>query len=140
MTYIINHQDSNEGNLLTSTDKKNPRVFSVDNGVTFSSPKSNRGAKWKHIRVKRIRKKTVDRLRAITSDELHKKMGVVAQLELVNGEVKSVVSSANLNAKKGVRQKGGVIQLGLTTKEIRAVEKKIKYIVKQANKGKYDLF
>ena len=140
MTYIINHQDSNEGNLLTSTDEKNPRVFSVDNGVTFSSPKSNRGAKWKHIRVKRIPKKTVDRLRAITSDELHKKMGVVAQLELVNGEVKSVESSANLNAKKGVRQKGGVIQLGLTTKEIRAVEKKIKYIVKQANKGKYELF
>ena len=140
MTYIINHQDSNEGNLLTSTDEKNPRVFSVDNGVTFSSPKSNRGAKWKHIRVKRIPKKTVDRLRAITSDELYKKMGVVAQLELVNGEVKSVESSANLNAKKGVRQKGGVIQLGLTTKEIRAVEKKIKYIVKQADKGKYELF
>jgi len=140
MTYIINHQDSNEGNLLTSTDEKNPRVFSVDNGVTFSSPKSNRGAKWKHIRVKRIPKKTVDRLRAITSDELHKKMGVVAQLELVNGEVQSVEPSANLNAKKGVRQKGGVIQLGLTTKEIRAVEKKIKYIVKQADKGKYELF
>ena len=140
MTYIINHQDSNEGNLLTSTDEKNPRVFSVDNGVTFSSPKSNRGAKWKHIRVKRLPKKTVDRLRSITSDELHKKMGVVAQLELVNGEVKSVESSANLNAKKGVRQKGGVIQLGLTTKEIRAVEKKIKYIVKQADKGKYKLF
>jgi len=140
MTYIINHQDSNEGNLLTSTDEKNPRVFSVDNGVTFSSPKSNRGAKWKHIRVKRIPKKTVDRLRAITSDELHKKMGVVSQLELVNGEVQSVEPSENLNAKKGVRQKGGVIQLGLTTKEIRAVEKKIKYIVKQADKGKYELF
>ena len=140
MTYIINHQDSNEGNLLTSTDEKNPRVFTVDNGVTFSSPKSNRGAKWKHIRVKRIPKKTVDRLRAITSDELYKKMGVVAQLELVNGEVKSVESSANLNSKKGVRQKGGLIQLGLTTKEIRAVEKKIKYIVKQVDKGKYELF
>ena len=33
-----------------------------------------------------------------------------------------------------------MIQLGLTAKEIKAVEKKINYILKQNKKGKYELF
>ena len=140
MTYIINHQDSNEGNLLTSTDEKNPRVFTVDNGVTFSSPKSDRGAKWKYIRVKRLPKKTIDRLSSLTSEQLHEKMGVIAQFEFADGDIKSVDPTKNINPNKGVRQKGNVIQLGLTAKEIKAVEKKINYILKQNKKGKYELF
>ncbi len=140
MTYIINHQDSNEGNLLTSTNSDNPRVFTVDNGVTFSSPKSNRGAKWKHIRVDRLPKNTVGKLKNLSSQILNQKMGVIAQFEYKDGKVFSVEPTENLNPKKGVRQSGNVVQFGLTKREIRDVEKKIKNILKQVKKGKYDLF
>ncbi len=139
MTYIINHQDSNEGNLLTSTNAENPRVFTVDNGVTFSSPKSNRGAKWKHIRVKKLPKDTIEKLQGLSSGTLYEKMGVIAQFEYVDGKVLSVNPTENINPNKGVRQSGNIVQFGLTKREIRDVEKKIKTILKQVEKGKYDL-
>ena len=140
MTNIINHKDSNEGNLLTSTDEDNPRVFTVDNGVTFSSPESDRGAIWKYIRVKKLPRKTIDRLKQITTKDLNEKLGVVAQFEFTEDKIFSVSPSKNLNPRKGVRKSGNTIQFGLTSYEIKAVKKKIDYILKQNKKGKYELF
>ena len=67
-------------------------------------------------------------------------MGVIAQFEFADGDIKSVDPTKNINPNKGVRLEGNVIQLGLTAKEIKAVEKKINYILKQNKKGKYELF
>lgn len=140
MTFIISHKDSNEGNLLTSTNMDNPRVFTVDNGVTFSSPESDKGTKWRHLRVKRLPKKTIDRLKRLTIDDLTKQLGVVTQLSVTENGVAVVEPTENLNPKKGVRQEGNIIQIGLTKSEIKTVNKKIQYILKRAKKGKYDLF
>ena len=140
ITNIINHKDSNEGNLLTSTDEDNPRVFTVDNGVTFSSPESDRGAIWKYIRVKKLPKKTIERLKGITIDDLNEQLGVVSQFEFSDNSVISVKPTKNLNPRKGVRRSENIVQFGLTKYEIKAVKKKIDYILKQNKKGKYELF
>jgi len=46
----------------------------------------------------------------------------------------------NINAKRGVRRNDNVIQLGLSKREINSVEKRIKALLKQVDKGRYDLF
>jgi hypothetical protein len=140
LTHLIKHADSNEGNLLTSTDTENPRVFTVDNGVTFSSQESNRGAKLRYIIVKRLPKKTIEGLRGITSEKLHKALGVIAEIDIKDGNIRSVDPTENINAKRGVRRNDNVIQLGLSKREINSVEKRIKALLKQVDKGRYDLF
>ena len=140
LTHLIKHVDSNEGNLLTSTDQENPRVFTVDNGVSFSSEISNRGTKWRYIMVKRLPQKTIDALRDITSEKLHKALGVIAEIEIKDGIVRSVSPTENINPKKGVRRNDNVIQLGLTKNEIKNVEYRIKNLLKKVDKGKYELF
>ena len=140
LTYLIRHSDSNKGNLLISTDKSNPRVFSVDNGVAFRSEISNRGTKWRSIQVKKLPKKTIERLRGITPEVLHKALGVVAQIEIKNGIIKSAKPSENIDAKKGVRRKEGIIQLGLTEREINMIEKRLRDLLEKVDKGKYELF
>jgi hypothetical protein len=141
LTYLIYHSDSNEGNLLISTDKSNPRVFSVDNGIAFMSKReSERGTRWRSILVKKLPRKTIARLREITPEALHKALGVVAQLEIKNGMIKPAPPTENINVKKGVRRNGNIIQLGLTAAEINAVDKRLKDLLKNVDKGKYKLF
>ena len=82
--------------MLTSTDPDNPRVFTVDNGVTFSSQESNRGTKWRYIIVKRLPKKTIEALRGITSEKLHKALGVIAQIDIKDGNIRSVDPTENI--------------------------------------------
>ena len=36
-TYLVSHNDENEGNYLISGVEDNPRVFSVDNGLAFDN-------------------------------------------------------------------------------------------------------
>ena len=98
---------------------------------SFSSPESDRGAIWKYIRVKKLPRKTIDRLKQITTKDLNEKLGVVAQFEFTEDKIFSVYPSKNLNPRKGVRKSGNTIQFGLTSYEIKAVKKKIDYIFSQ---------
>ncbi len=140
LTYLIRHSDSNEGNLLISKDKTNPRVFSVDNGVAFTSMESDRGTRWRSILVKKLPQKTIKRLREITPEALHKALGVIAQIEIKNGIITSAPPTENIDVKKGVRRKENIIQLGLTASEINSIDKRLKNLLKNVDKGKYDLF
>lgn len=140
LTYLIRHSDSNKGNLLISKDKSNPRVFAVDNGVSFMSQHSDRGTKWHKLQVKKLPAKTIERLREITPDDLNRALSVVAQFEIQNGQMKSVPATESLDEKKGVRRYGNIIQLGLTAREIHEVEKRLKDLLKKVDEGKYTLF
>ena len=140
LTYLINHSDSNKGNLLISKVKSSPRVFAVDNGVAFMSQHSDRGAEWRKIHVKNLPEKTVQRLREITPDALNRALSVVAQFEIQKDQMKPVAATESLDVKKGVRRQGNIIQLGLTDREIRDVEKRLKDLLKKVDEGKYTLF
>jgi hypothetical protein len=139
-TYLVMHNDSNTGNFLISNNKLNPRIFVPDNGFTFGSRESERGSQWRDIRVKKLPEKTVMRLRMITPEMLHQNLGVVLQLRNNSGILELTDISENLNPRKGVRIAAGVIQFGLTRKEIDGVVQRLSKLLEDIDAGRYELF
>jgi hypothetical protein len=138
-TYLIRQRDANAGNILISSDTLYPRMFSVDNGVTFDSPASNRGTEWSNMRVKRIGKATAARLEALRSEDLQA-LGVIAQFERKGGQYVAVEPTANLDPYRGVRRKGDVLQLGLTGPEINGVRQRLEWLVGRLRDGRLTTF
>jgi hypothetical protein len=139
LTYLIRHNDANEGNFLISTYEDDPRVFSVDNGLAFRSEASNRGYEWRNMRVKRLPHATVERLRAMTAGDLEA-LGVLAQFERRGPLLVPVPAGANLDAGRGVRNRDGVVQFGLTGREIADVASRLRNLLKDVDEGKLTVF
>lgn len=140
-TNLIRHNDSNLGNYLISTDSANPRVFSIDNGVAFDAQESDRGFKWRGIRVKKLPRKTVERLREITEEELQAALGVLAQFELQpDGQLARVTPTENLDPGDGIRQSSTVVQIGLEDGEIEDIHERIQDLLEDVDEGEYELF
>jgi hypothetical protein len=140
LTYLIRHNDANVGNFLISQNAENPRVFSVDNGVAFRSPISNRGYEWRDIKVKKLPRATVERLRKITPEDLQRALGIVAHFEIRENELVAAEPAANPNPGRGVRRTEQFVQFGLTTAEIRDVENRLRDLIKRLDEGKIAVF
>ena len=140
LTDLINHQDSNLGNYLISQLDDSPRVFSVDNGVAFSSEPSSRGHAWSHYRLDRIGAKTLRRLRAITPADLQRALSVVVEFRQQGDSLVRVPPGPSLNDGWGVRSQDGVVQLGLTGREIRHVAARLRDLLKDVDEGKIRAF
>jgi len=140
LAHLIDHKDSNKGNFLVSSDPDNPRAFAVDNGVSFRSLASDRGEVWRKMRVKRVPRRTIERLKMITEEQMQQFLGVVAQYEIQNGQLQPVEPSNNLNEGKGIRRSGDIIQMGLTKNEIRSAFKRVQSLVKRTQSGKMKMF
>lgn len=134
-TYLIRHSDSNEGNFLISKIHENPRLFSVDNEMAFGDIMSERGYEWRNLMVNRFPQKTVDRLRKIREEDLFAALSVVAQYEIQNDELIPVDPTACLDENKGVRQSDGIIQLGLTAKEINRIFERLQDFLQKVDSG-----
>jgi hypothetical protein len=134
-TFLIEHRDSNMGNFLISKAEQGPRVFSIDHGVAFASLDSDRGTAWLEMRVNRLPKDTVERVRALTKDELTARLGAFAQWELRDGHYVAVLPTQNKWPSRGVRIKDGVVQMGLTRAEIAAIDRQVKRLVHQVDFG-----
>jgi len=140
LTFLIEHGDSNVGNFLISRAETGPRVFSIDNGVAFEFNESDRGQLWMKMRVDRLPADTVQRLRKITPEELHRRLGVVAQWQLQDGRWVSMVPGENLAAVRGVRNEDGIVQLGLRKADIDQVGRQLGRLLKQVDEGQIDTF
>ncbi|MDH3732164.1 MAG: hypothetical protein OEU54_01470 [Gemmatimonadota bacterium] len=140
VTYLIRHNDSNEGNFLRSTVAESPRIFSVDNGVAFSNEESNRGFYWRDVQVDRFPAESIERLRSITEDELQAALGTVAEFELQGGQFVQVPSTENMNPGRGVRAGDGRIQLGLTESEVRQMYRRLERLIGWIDGGRYTVF
>jgi hypothetical protein len=140
LTYLIRHQDANIGNYLISTYEPNPRVFAVDNGVAFGSEPSNRGFQWRELRVRRLPHATIERLRSVTRADLDRTLGVLAEYEIIEGELVAVAPGENVRPARGVRRSGDRIQIGLTQAEINAVERRLRNLVNQVERGRITQF
>lgn len=135
-THLIEHKDSNVGNLLVSRHPEDPRVFAVDNDVAFGSESSDRGRMWKDLQVDRLPAATVERLRRITRGDLDAALGVVAEFRIEGGVLVPVEPGANLNPRRGVRNIGDRVQFGLTSAEIRNVMNRIERLLKQVERAR----
>jgi hypothetical protein len=135
-TYLIEHGDANVGNFLLSREPVAPRVFSVDNGVAFAFNESDRSEAWKQLRVDRLPADTVARLRQLTSEGLHRSLGVLAEWKLADGRWVPVAPGANLGPLRGVRVEADTLQLGLTRLEIDRVDRRRAQLLKLVDSGK----
>jgi hypothetical protein len=139
-SYLVRHSDSNQGNFLISTDSTNPRIFAVDNGVAFASMAGDRGTDWQALRVKRIPASTVERLKAITKDDLERALGVLAEFEIQEGRLVAVPPTDNLDRKRGVRRDETRIQLGLKESEINDVYGRLQRLLQMVERGSIKTF
>lgn len=139
LTHLIDHKDANFGNFLVSRRAENPRVFSVDNGVAFSSRRSDRGSWWQDLRVDRVPRATVERLRRVDRADLGRTLAVLAQYEVRDDVLEPVAPGPPLDA-DGIRREDGVIQLGLTPGEIDAVEERLEEFLDEVDEGEIELF
>ena len=134
-TLLISHGDSNVGNFLISRANAGARVFSIDNGVAFAFDESDRGERWKPIRVGRLPSETVMRLRKITKDELEHRLGIVGTWHRQDGRWVAVPARDNFNANRGVRFKGDFVQMGLTRTELADVSRRLARLLKDIDAG-----
>jgi hypothetical protein len=140
LTHLIDHKDGNHGNMLVSMDGQNPRVFAVDNDVAFRSRVSDRGDRWRRLHVDRVPAATVERLRAITREQLDSELGVVAEFRIVNGYLEPVEPGPNLQPRRGLRVVDGRVQLGLTEAEIGDLERRIERLLRDVERGRLGAF
>ena len=140
LTFLIKHGDSNPGNVLLSTDRATGRAFAVDNGISFMSLPSDRGELWRQMRVPRVPKKTVDRLRALNVERLDALVGAVGTWQLSDGRLVPVENAERLSGARGVRRGKGLVQLGLTYRELRDLDKRRLNLLKQIDSGKIGTF
>ncbi|MEE4311210.1 MAG: hypothetical protein V2J62_05020 [candidate division KSB1 bacterium] len=139
-TYLVQHNDSNEGNALISTDVNNPRVFSVDNGLTFGEEYSRLGVKWRDLFVPRLPETTIDRLRTLDYDSLFSALSVIAQYRIQDGSVEAMEPTSVFDKYEGVRVNKEMIQFGLTESEIYNVYNRLRSLLKMVDKGKIPTF
>jgi hypothetical protein len=140
LTFLIEHGDSNVGNFLISRAETGPRVFSIDNGVAFEFNESDRGQLWMKMRVDRLPADTVQRLRRITLEEMHGRLGVLAQWQLKDGRWVAMAPGENLEPVRGVRKEDDVVQLGLRKADIDQVGRQLGRLLKQVDEGQIDTF
>jgi hypothetical protein len=140
LTYLIGHMDGNTGNFLISTYAEDPHVFSVDNGVSFRSEPSNRGDEWKEIRVDRLPLRVIERLEGVSTADLEAALGVLVEFRIHDGELVQVEPGENFSRNRGVRTRDDRIQFGLTSREIRDVDQRLKSLVRDAKRRRYTLF
>jgi hypothetical protein len=140
LTYLINHSDANVGNFLISRWEENPRVFSVDNGVAFRSAESDRGAEWRELHVARLPAHTVERLRRITLEDLQQALATLVEFRVEDGQLVAVPPGDNLSPNRGVRRQDGRIQLGLTTAEIRDIDRRRQSLIRSVDRGRIRTF
>lgn len=140
LTHLIDHKDQNKGNLMISTVGTHPRVFAVDNGVAFRSDRSDRGSRWGRLQVDRFPRTTVDRLMAVTEEQLRRELGVLAQFGLQGDQLLRVAPGENWQPSRGIRETDAGIQIGLTEREISDVWRRLRSFQERVERGQVAVF
>lgn len=139
LTFLIEHKDANAGNVLASTNLKDLRLFSVDNGVAFQSLESDRGLIWREMRVNRLPAALVEKLRGTDRADLEP-LFVLAQFKFENGRLVPTPPEAPANRKAGVRANSERVQFGLSLEDVRGLERKIKTLLREVDSGRIKTF
>jgi hypothetical protein len=140
LTHLIDHKDSNHGNVLVSRDGLNMRVFVVDSDVAFRSPVSDRGERWRTLHVNRLPASTVERLRTITREMLDAELGVLAEFRIVDDLLEPVEPGPNAGPRRGVRTGDGRVQFGLTQGEIGDLHNRIRTLLREVDRGRIRVY
>lgn len=142
-TILAAQRDSAGLNFLQSTDPQRPRVFSVDNTMTFGAfaynPLSWFSDEWLEVRVAALPRADVDRLRAL-KPQAFDSLAVVADMVLRDGVlVPNDTPSRVLDPHAGVRRQRGGLQLGLTRTEIDELRERRRALLQRIDRGEIAL-
>ena len=141
-TYLIDHRDPRGANFLVTKDPERPRVFAIDNGVAFSgfqNPFTFVYGDWGDILVPALRRADVERLRKASRADFER-LAVVAQFAIRDGMLVAVLPGPPLSANESVRVSDEIVQLGLTRKEIDAMERRVLDLLERLDAGEVDLY
>jgi hypothetical protein len=141
LTYLIEHEDGRRNNFLTADDKSDRRIFSIDNSISFGAKVKNWFVpNWNEIRVPALRKRSIERLRAVSSEQVDA-LGVVAELRAGDdGILRPAPPGPNADPDRGTRVRPGWIQMGLTRGEIAALRDRINRLLARVDSGELPLF
>ena len=136
LTVLIGNRDTLVGNQLVSTDPDAPRIYSVDNSISFRHELYNFfQPHWDQLRVPALPRDSVERLRAVDAGDVDA-LSVVAELWLdADGVFREVEPSAPFDAEHGVRLRDGVLQLGLEPGEIAALKRRLVALLDAVDRG-----
>ncbi len=142
--YLINLRDNRSGNVLTSKDESNRRVFAVDNGVAFGVILYNwfypPTYSWRQIRVPALPRNSIERLRKLRREDVDSLL-VVNQLEAdADGILRIVKPGPPIDPKGGAQRDGTTVQFGLTAGEVDAVWERIESLIRRVDAGEIALF
>lgn len=141
LTYLIEHQDGREGNILASKAPEQRRFFAVDNGIAFGAVIQNWFVpNWNVIRVPAVPHIEIDRLRRVGRAEIDR-LGVVAELRAdPNGMLAAVTPGPNRDPERGSRVAPGWLQLGLTRSELDELEARLHALLDRVDRGELPTF
>jgi hypothetical protein len=141
LTYLVEHQDGRAGNILASSDPEDPRLFSVDNGISFAAPIKNVFVtNWNTLRVPAVPKAEIERLRAVKVGEIEK-LGVLLEMRAgKDGVLRRVNAGPNRDPDDGARVAPGWLQLGLTRAEIDGLEVRLNELLTRVDAGEIPVF
>jgi len=140
-TYILDHRDGREGNFLIAKDADRPQVFSIDNGIAFNPLFYNYFVpNWNKLRVAAVRASTIDRLRAIERKDLDMLL-VVDQMQVDDQRMlQPVPPGPVMDPNDGATFEDGVVQFGLTTREIDGIYERIRKLIDAVDSGRIPVF
>ncbi len=142
LTFLIDHRDSHRRNFVLARDPERPRVFSIDNGVAFSGAKNFAamlGDDWGFILVMAVSRAKIEILRGLEASAFDH-LATVVQVEIHDGVLVEVPPGDAFDAGRGVRQRGDVIQLGLTAEEIAGIWERVRFLLEQVDTGQLGLY
>lgn len=141
LTYLIENRDTRPGNQLASTDDRNPRVYSIDNGVSFGEfPYNVLRSHWDELRVPALPRDEVEHLRRLGEAELSA-LAVVAQFRAgADGVWREVPAGPVFETDAPVRRRGPVVQLGLVPEEIDGVRARLRALLADVDSGEIETF
>ncbi len=138
--YLVQHRDARASNFVRSTDPDNPQVFSIDNGIAFGGTVYNVFTwHFDKIRVRSLPQQSIARLEAVSDADLQR-LGVLSELrDDGEGMLRHVAPGHNLDPETGNRVRPGVVQIGLTSREIAAVARRIRRLLGR-DRGRFSTF
>ena len=141
-THLIDHRDPRDANFLIAKDPDRPRVFAIDNGLAFGgfeNPFTFVYGDWGDIRVPALARVDVERLRSAKRADFER-LAVVAQFAIRDGMLIAVAPGPPLSEDEPVRVSEGIVQFGLTRKEIDGMEFRVRKPLERVDAGEVDRF
>jgi hypothetical protein len=139
LTYLVHHGDAHDKQFLITDARSSPRVYSVDNSITFQAIKNPMllfREDWSLIRVPALSARSIARLKRLGADDWSR-LGLIQQFQKHDGQLVPAAQDSPIGPPDaGVRWVGLGLQVGLTEPEIQGVRQRFVDLSNQIEKGK----